>query len=135
MSGRMIFLNLPVRDLPSARAFYEALGFRVNEYSSDDEQVAVAIDDTIVVTLVTRDRFAERVGGEVGDPARATTVINSLTATDRGEVDDLVARALAAGGTSAAPARENGAAYAGSFADPDGHVWEFLAMEPVHVID
>jgi predicted lactoylglutathione lyase len=135
MSGRMIFLNLPVRDLPTARAFYEALGFRVNEYSSDDEQVAVAIDDTIVVTLVTRDRFAERVGGEVGDPARATTVINSLTATDRGEVDDLVARALAAGGTSAAPARENGAAYAGSFADPDGHVWEFLAMEPVHVID
>jgi uncharacterized protein len=135
MSGRMIFLNLPVRDLPTARAFYEALGFRVNEYSSDDEQVTVAIDDTIVVTLVTRDRFAERVGGEVGDPARATTVINSLTATDRAEVDDLVARALAAGGTSAAPARENGAAYAGSFADPDGHVWEFLAMEPVHVID
>ena len=135
MSGRMIFLNLPVRDLPTARAFYEALGFRVNEYSSDDEQVAVAIDDTIVVTLVTRDRFAERVGGEVGDPARATTVINSLTATDRAEVDDLVARALTAGGTSAAPARENGAAYAGSFADPDGHVWEFLAMEPVHVID
>jgi uncharacterized protein len=135
MSGRMIFLNLPVRDLPTARAFYEALGFRVNEYSSDDEQVAVAIDDTIVVTLVTRDRFAERVGGEVGDPARATTVINSLTATDRAEVDDLVARALAAGGTSAASARENGAAYAGSFADPDGHVWEFLAMEPVHVID
>jgi uncharacterized protein len=135
MSGRMIFLNLPVRDLPTARAFYEALGFRVNEYSSDDEQVAVAIDDTIVVTLVTRDRFAERVGGEVGDPARATTVINSLTATDRAEVDDLVARALAAGGTSAAPARENGAAYAGRFADPDGHVWEFLAMEPVHVID
>jgi len=135
MSGRMIFLNLPVRDLPTARAFYEALGFRVNEYSSDDEQVAVAIDDTIVVTLVTRDRFAERIGGEVGDPARATTVINSLTATDRAEVDDLVARALAAGGTSAAPARENGAAYASSFADPDGHVWEFLAMEPVHVID
>jgi uncharacterized protein len=135
MSGRMIFLNLPVRDLPTARAFYDALGFRVNEYSSDDEQVAVAIDDTIVVTLVTRDRFAERVGGEVGEPARATTVINSLTATDRAEVDDLVARALAAGGTSAAPARENGAAYAGSFADPDGHVWEFLAMEPVHVID
>jgi uncharacterized protein len=135
MSGRMIFLNLPVRDLPTARAFYEALGFRVNEYSSDDEQVAVAIDDTIVVTLVTRDRFAERVGGEVGEPARATTVINSLTATDRAEVDDLVARALAAGGTSAAPARENGAAYAGRFADPDGHVWEFLAMEPVHVID
>jgi predicted lactoylglutathione lyase len=131
MSGRMIFLNLPVRDLPTARAFYEALGFRVNEYSSDDEQVAVAIDDT----MVTRDRFAERVGGEVGDPARATTVINSLTATDRAEVDDLVARALAAGGTSAAPARENGAAYASSFADPDGHVWEFLAMEPVHVID
>ena len=135
MSGRMIFLNLPVRDLSAARAFYEALGFGVNEHSSDGQQVAVVVDDDIVVTLVTRDRFAERVGGEVGDPARATTVITSLTATDRDEVDAMIARALDAGGASAAPARKEGAAYAGSFADPDGHVWEIMAMEPVHVID
>jgi predicted lactoylglutathione lyase len=135
MSGRMIFLNLPVRDLPTARGFYEALGFRVNEYSSNEQQVAVSVDDNIVVTLVTRERFAERIGGEVGDPAGSTAVIMSLTATDRAEVDDLIARALAAGGTSTAPAREEGAAYAGGFADPDGHVWEILAMEPVHVID
>ncbi len=135
MSGRMIFLNLAVRDLSAARAFYEALGFGVNEHSSDDQQVAVVIDDTIVVTLVTRGKFAQRIDGEVGDPAGSTTVIVSLTASDRAEVDDMLGRALTAGGSSAAPARQDGAAYAGSFADPDGHVWEILAMEPVHVID
>jgi predicted lactoylglutathione lyase len=135
MSGRMIFLDLPVRDLPTERAFYEALGFRVNDYSSDDHQAAVVIDENIVVTLVTREWFAERVTGEVGDPARATTVVNTLTATDRAEADDLMARAIAAGGTSAAPTREEGAAYAGGFADPDGHVWQIKAMDAVHVID
>ena len=88
-----------------------------------------------MVTLVTRDRFAERIGGTVGDPAGATAAILSLTATDRAEVDDLIARAVAAGGRSTGPAQEEGAAYAGGFADPDGHVWEILAMEPVHVID
>jgi len=131
----MLFVTLPVRDLPTSRAFYEALGFRVNEHSSDDTTAALVVDDTIVVKLMTRDAFAELTAGDVGDPAAATTVVNCLTVTARDVVDELVARALASGGKPWLPAREEETTYTGSFADPDGHVWEFLAMEPVHVID
>ena len=70
----MLFLKLPVRDLATARAFYEALGFRINEHSSDEHTAAVVVDDDFVVTLLTRDRFAELVPGEPGDPARPTAV-------------------------------------------------------------
>ena len=73
MTQRMIFLSLPVTELPVARAFYEGLGFRINEHSSDERTAAVVVDDTIVVTLLIREAFAEVAPGEVGDPSRVTT--------------------------------------------------------------
>ena len=134
MTGRMIFLSLPVRDLARARAFYEALGFRINEHSSDDRTASVVVDENIVVTLQTRDRFAEVAGAEAGDPSRPTSV-PCLTVEDRSEVDDLVATAAAAGGRQWSPAAEDGARYTGSFADPDGNVWQVLWLDQLHVVN
>jgi uncharacterized protein len=131
----MLFINLPVRDLGRARSFYEALGFGVNEHSSDDGTAAVVLDDDVALMLRTRERFADQVAGEVGDPSAATAVVHTLTMGSRGEVDDLVAKAQAAGGRPWLPAREDGSGCTGSFADPDGHVWEVAWLEPVHVID
>ena len=62
MTARMIFLSLPVSDLGAARAFYEGLGFRINEYSSDDRTASLVVDEDIVLTLQVRDRFAELAG-------------------------------------------------------------------------
>jgi uncharacterized protein len=131
----MIFVTLPVRDLPTSRAFYEALGFRVNEHSSDETTAALVVDDTIVVKLVTREAFADLVTGDVGDPAAATSVVNCLTVTARAAVDELVARALASGGKPWLPARNEEASYTGSFTDPDGHVWQLLWMDQLHVVN
>ena len=134
MSQRMIFLSLPVADLPTARAFYEALGFRINEYSSDDRTASVVVDENIVVTLQTRDRFAELAGGSAGDPSRPTSV-PCLTVEGRAEVDDLVARAVAAGGREWLPARAEDSRYTGSFTDPDGNVWQVLWLDQLHVVN
>jgi predicted lactoylglutathione lyase len=134
MSGRMLFLSVPVDDLPRARAFYEALGFRVNEHSSDARTASVVVEDNLVVTLQTRDRFTEVAGAEAGDPARPTT-LPCLTVADRREVDDLLAKAAAAGGRPGRPAREDGARYTGSFADPDGNVWQVMWLDQLHVVN
>jgi uncharacterized protein len=131
----MIFVTLPVRDLSAARAFYEALGLRIEENSSDEHSAAVVVDATITVRLMTREAFAELVPGQVGDPAAGPTVVNVLAVDSRAEADDLVARAASSGGGSSQPVREDEASYTGSFTDPDGHVWQVTAMEPVHVID
>jgi predicted lactoylglutathione lyase len=117
MTQRMIFLSLPVTDLGTARAFYEGLGFRINEYSSDERTASVVVDENIVVTLQTQPRFAELAGADAGDPIRPTSV-PCLTVEDRAEVDDLLARAAAAGGSECGPAREEDGRYTGSFADP-----------------
>jgi hypothetical protein len=99
----MIFLNLPVRDLAAATSFYEALGFRLHQPDSDEGTASLVVDESIVVRLLTRDRFAELVPGGVGEPASGTTVLPSLTAGSRAEVDDLVARALAAAADAGSP--------------------------------
>jgi predicted lactoylglutathione lyase len=130
----MIFVSLPVQDLSRARAFYEGLGFRINEHSSDDRTASVVVDENIVVTLQTRERFAELVGAEAGDPARPTA-IPCLTVEDRAGVDDLVEKALAAGGRRWLPAEDGDSRYTGSFTDPDGNPWQVLWLDQLHVVN
>jgi uncharacterized protein len=132
---RMIFVNLPVADLDRAKAFYAGLGFGFNEQFSDDRTASVVISEHIVVMLLTRERFADFVPGTgvVGDPAQATTVLNALSVDSRQEADDLLARALASGGKPWQPAQDHGFMYGTSFADPDGHVWETVWMDPAAV--
>ncbi len=129
----MIFVNLPVKDLDAAKAFYAALGFGFNEQFADESAASVIIEENIWVMLLARERFADFVAGAVGDPAQATTVLNCLSAGSRQEVDDLVARALAAGGKPWKPVMDEGPMYGGSFTDPDGNVWEVMWMDPAAV--
>ena len=96
---------------------------------------AVVLDDNIVVPLHTRDRFADLVAGEVGDPSRTTAAVNCVTAEGRAEVDDPVTRAPAAGGSRWLPAREVGASYTGSFADPEGNAWEITWLDQVSAVN
>jgi predicted lactoylglutathione lyase len=130
----MLFVNLPVRDLATARAFYTALGYSLHEPFSDEQTAALSVTADIALLLHTRDRFAELVPGEVGDPARATTVVLRLTADSREDVDELVATALGAGGRPWQPAKDGGASYTGSFTDPDGNAWEISWLDSLHTI-
>jgi predicted lactoylglutathione lyase len=131
----MLFLNLPVRDLAASRAFYTSLGFSINEYSSDDGTLSVVVDDTIVVALHARERFAELIDGEVGDPAQATSVVATLTLDSRADVDDLVDKALVAGGRPRRSSQNDDDAYTRGFTDPDGNAWLVTFLSPRHVID
>ncbi len=126
---RMIFVNLPVADRDRAAAFYTAIGFRLNEQFSDEKCASFWIEENIAVMLLTRDRFSDFVAGEVGDPAQATTVLNCLSAASREAVDEMVSAAIAAGGKPWLPAQDSGVMYGGSFADPDGNVWEVMWMD------
>lgn len=126
--NRMIFVNLPVADLALSRAFYTSLGFRLDEAYSDEDVAAIVISATIVVMLLTRDRFGDFVTGGVADPRSATSSIYCLSAESPQEVDRMVAAAVASGGSSWLPKMEDGGMYGHSFADPDGHVWEVLHM-------
>ena len=130
----MLFVNLPVSDLAAARTFYTALGFGLHEFFSDEGTAALTVTDDIAVLLHTRDRFADLVPGEVGDPATATSAVLRLTAETRDEVDDLVGRALGAGGRPFLPVQDGESSSTGSFPDPAGNAWEISWLDQLHTI-
>ncbi|MCZ2815704.1 VOC family protein [Modestobacter sp. VKM Ac-2984] len=126
----MIFVNLPVADLDRAVAFYAALGFVNNAQFTDETAAAMVVEENIVVMLMTREKFAGFVPGQVGDPAQATSVLLALSAGGREECDDTLGKALEAGGKPWQPAQDHGFMYGTSFADPDGNAWEVTWMDP-----
>jgi predicted lactoylglutathione lyase len=125
----MIFVNLPVKDLAASRGFFEALGFSIDEQFSDDKAACVVLADNIFVMLLREEFFRTFVGGEVADASHVTEVINCLSAESRHEVDDLVRRAVEAGGKPWKDSFSDGPMYGGSFQDLDGHVWEVMHMD------
>ncbi|CAN7373918.1 MULTISPECIES: VOC family protein [Ensifer] len=126
---RMIFVNLPVKDLKASRAFFAALGYTFNEQFSDDTAACTVISDNIFVMLLTEPKFRGFITGEISDASKGTEVITALSASSRAECDDMLAKALAAGAKPWKPALDYGFMYGISFQDLDGHVWEFMWMD------
>ena len=125
---KQIFLNLPVADLPKSKAFYQALGFTLNPTFSDDTGACIAISDTISVMLATHDKFRQFTPKAVCDTSQAVEVLINLSCESRQEVDGLVAKALAAGGTTYDQPEDLGFLYSHSVLDPDGHGWGLFHM-------
>jgi predicted lactoylglutathione lyase len=126
---RMIFVNLPVKDLQASKRFFGGLGFEFNPQFSDDSAACMVVDENIYVMLLVEGRFSDFINDEIADATKTTEAITCLSAESREQVDDTVAKAIAAGGKPWKPVMEEGPMYGGSFQDPDGHVWELLYME------
>jgi predicted lactoylglutathione lyase len=127
---RMIFVNLPVKDLDASKRFFGALGFAFDDRFTDETAACMVVEKNIFVMLLTEDRFRDFITGEIGDPAKGTEVLTCLSAESREQVDEILSKALAAGGRPWKPVMDFGPMYGCSFQDLDGHVWEVMYMDP-----
>jgi len=123
---RQIFIHLSTKDVPQAQAFYTALGFTRNEPFSGENHVCIAISDTIQLMLSAESAFATFSPRAICDTSKFLEVLNCLTCSSRDEVDDLVRKAVQAGGSTVEPAEDLGFMYQHSFLDPDGHAWNLF---------
>ena len=129
--SRMIFVNLPVTDLQKSRGFLEALGAVNEPRFTDDTAACMTISDSIHVMLLTHDKFKQFTPRPIADANAGSEVLLCLSADSRESVDTAVSRAEAAGGTAdPAPKQDYGVMYGRSVADPDGHIWEIMWMDP-----
>ena len=126
---RMVFPNLPVKDLQRSRDFFAALGFEFNEQFSDENAACLVLADNVFVMLLTEQRFRDFIKGDIADAHSATELLLGISAESREEVDELCDKALAAGGSEWTPALEQGPMYERTFQDPDGHVWAVIHMD------
>ena len=123
-----VFLSLPVADLQRSVAFFKSLGFTHNPQFSDDTAARIIISDAISVMLSSHAKFREFTPKAVCDTSQAVEVLISLSCESREQVDELVAKALAAGGSTYDEPEDFGFMYTHSFVDPDGHGWGLLHL-------
>jgi predicted lactoylglutathione lyase len=128
--SKMIFINLPVTDLPRAVAFYEAVGATKNPQFSDDTAACMVLSETIHAMLLTHDKYRQFTSKKIIDAKTSSEVLICVSADSRAEVDGLVSKATAAGGSAdPTPTQDYGFMYGRSYEDPDGHIWEVMWMD------
>ncbi|MBW1603630.1 VOC family protein [Streptomyces sp. JJ66] len=124
-----IHVNLPVKDLPAAKKFFAELGYAFEAEFTDDNAACLVIEDNIYVMLLTEDFFRSFSKKEIPDTGRTAEAILALGVDSRERVDELVDKALAAGGTATREPMDEGFMYARSFQDLDGHLWEVITLD------
>ena len=127
--SKMIFVNLPVADLPAAKAFYEAIGATNDPRFTDETAAAMVFSDVIHVMLLTHDKFSQFTSKRIADAHQTSEVLICISCDSREAVDDITDKALAAGGREPREKQDYGFMYGRSFEDLDGHIWEPMWMD------
>jgi predicted lactoylglutathione lyase len=124
-----IFVNLPVRDLDKSKDFFSKLGFSFNPQFTDDKAACMVISENIFAMLLREEFFKTFTKKEIADARKTTEALIALDAESREKVNDMVKKAVEAGGTIYREPEDHGWMYGHSFADLDGHQWEILYMD------
>jgi uncharacterized protein len=125
-----IFVNLPVQKLDRSIDFFTKLGFTFNPQFTDETATCMIVSEDIFVMLLTHEKFQTFTPKAICDATKSTEVLVCLSTESRKEVDEMVERAIAAGGTTYNQPQDHGFMYAHGFQDLDGHIWELAYMEP-----
>jgi uncharacterized protein len=127
---KKIFVSLPVADVGRSAAFYEAIGLVRDPRFSGDHAAAMKWSDEIMFMLLDKAFFATLTPKPLADPRQVAHALVALSMDSRVEVDAIIDKALAAGGTAdASPPEDLGFMYSRDFADPDGHAFGPFYMD------
>jgi uncharacterized protein len=126
--SRLTFVNLPVKDVAKARDFFTAIGFEFNDQFADENTNCMVISDQAYVMLHAEPTFEMYAAAQAADPAAAREVLLGVSADSRADVDDLIAKVAAAGGTTG-DLVDQGPMYMQPFLDLDGHRWSVTYMD------
>lgn len=125
-----IFVNLPVKNLNQSIQFFTQLGYTFNPQFTDETATCMIVSEDIFVILLTEGKFKMFTPKAICDATKSTEVLICLSCDSRADVDAMVHKAVAAGGSTYNEPQDHGFMYAHGYQDLDGHIWELMAMEP-----
>ena len=133
---KQIFVNLPVVDLSKSIRFFTALGFASDPRFTDENATCMIIADNMYAMLLAEPFFKSFIPEkEIADTSRSTEVLVALSLHQRDEVDQMMDKAIFAGGREYREAMDYGWMYGRAFQDLDGHIWEVFYMDESQMPD
>jgi uncharacterized protein len=124
-----IFLNLPAKDLNKTIEFFTKLGFKFNPQFTDENATCMIVGEDIFVMLLVEKFFKTFTEKEICDTSKNTEVIVALSVEGREKVDQMINKAIEAGGRESREPQDHGWMYGRSFEDINGHIWEIIYMD------
>ena len=124
-----IYVNLPVKNLNQSIKFFTQLGYTFNPQFTDDTATCMIVSEDIFVMLLTEAKFKTFTPKAICDATKSTEVLICLSCESRANVDEMVKKAVAAGGSTYNEPQDHGFMYAHGYQDLDGHIWELIYME------
>ena len=129
--SRKIFVNLPIRNMEKSQAFFKSLGFLFDpQFTNEQGACMVVSEDHSYVMLLAEPFFRTFIKKTIADASKTTEVLVCISCDSRAEVDELVKKAVASGGTTPNAPLDHGFMYGHGFEDLDGHIWELVWMDP-----
>jgi len=126
--AKQIFVNLPVKDLDKSIEFFTKLGFKFNPQFTDENATCMIIGENMFAMLLVEKFFKTFTKKEICDAKKSTEVLVALSVESRKKVDEMIKKAIEAGGTEPRAPQDHGWMYGRSFEDINGHVWEIFYM-------
>jgi predicted lactoylglutathione lyase len=128
MKVNQLFVNLPVRHVAQAQAFYAALGAEVQPAFTNEQAACMKLNEQLFVMLLDHAFFGTFTPLPIADAHASTQMLLAIDQGSRAEVDAFVQTACEAGATEPRPVQDLGFMYSRAFADLDGHIWEVFWM-------
>ena len=125
-----IFVNLPVKNLKNSVNFFTKLGFTFDPKFTDETATCMVVAEDIFVMLLTEAKFKTFTPKQICDATKSTEVLVCLSTESREAVNEMVRKAVAAGGKTYNQSQDHGFMYGHGFQDLDGHIWELIYMQP-----
>ena len=125
-----IFVNLPVKNLKNSVDFFTKLGFTFDPKFTDETATCMVVAEDIFVMLLTEAKFQSFTPKQICDATKSTEVLVCLSTESREAVNEMVRKAVAAGGKTYNQSQDHGFMYGHGFQDLDGHIWELIYMQP-----
>ena len=126
-----VWLNLPVKNLDKTDKFYKTIGFKPNgkKYKTDELVSFLAGSNKLIIHFFKQKIFEKFVGNKAVNATKSSEIIITIGAKTKKEIEKITGKVEKAGGKVIAKPNRYDGYFGSTFADPDGHKFNFLLLE------
>jgi len=128
-TAKQIFINLPVEDLKKTKEFFTKMDLTFRPEFTNENAACLVLGENIYAMLLVEKFFKSFIKKEISNAKKSTEVLLAIAVESREKVDELVKKAIAAGGSESRDPQDHGWMYARAIEDLDGHIWEIFFQD------